>query len=144
MQCATRLCSMEMLVGIISFSCKGQRWGKSTADDILLPKRLFPQCMYTLSPVYVTPGNQNLSHNRFACPLCSRAVTATPVEGLRYNSCPMAVHCDIPGHAYPLPQRCWPSLPFAAFCNTPRHKSHPSPPPCDTLGYTWAQAHWTL
>lgn len=35
-------------------SCKGQRWGKSAANGILLPKRMFPQCVYLLPHVFVS------------------------------------------------------------------------------------------
>lgn len=100
MECATRLCSTEMLLGIISFS---PAKGRGEASQLLMAfffqrgcfpsvRIPFPQCT---SPLEIKTFPTGLGA------LCSRAVMATPTEGLGYNNCPTAVHRDIPGHAHP-------------------------------------------
>lgn len=105
-------------------SCKGQRWGKSAADGILLPKRMFPQCVYLLPHVFVSIKSKSVPQQIWAlsvqqgCP--SNTCRQTSVQQLPYtwtqpHACPTTCTPCLP----PLTPGCSaPSLKVAVLLET--------------------------
>lgn len=81
-------------------SCKGQRWGKSAANGILLPKRMFPQCVCLLPHVFVSLKSKTVPQQIWALSVqqgCPRnTCRGTSVQQLPHT----AIHPDT---AIPLP-----------------------------------------
>lgn len=94
------------------FSCKGQRWGKSATNSILLSKKLFALYMAPLEiQAFPTVGLSALD--------AAGLSTATLVQGLKFSSCPKPVLCDPARHSHALLQQVQ-SIPlFQAFCILP-------------------------